>query len=58
MYCTQNHVRVIKSRRGGLAEHVACTDVFINYMLCRSENMDGREDHFSQLNGERVVEQP
>jgi len=51
MYCTQNHVRVTKSRREGLAEHVACTDVFINYMLCRSENMDGREGHFSQLNG-------
>ena len=31
--------------------HVACVGGFRNYMLCRSENLAGREDHFSQVNG-------
>jgi hypothetical protein len=41
--CSQNIVEVTKLRRKGLAEHVACMGGFRNYMLCRSEKLNGRE---------------
>jgi hypothetical protein len=43
MWCLPNNVKVTKLRRKGLARHVAFMGVFRNYMLCRSQELNGRE---------------
>ena len=39
--CSPNNVKVTELRRKGLVGHVACMGGFRNYMLCRSEKLNG-----------------